>query len=231
MSALTGLKVRLPQSFVQISVRTSASAGDLKPALVKSSDSAAMRSVFCAVDFGKRKAMALDVPDDARAFDLRRLIADAGDDGVDRQIDGDDPAGIDAFELDAFVRSAMLEKYHQGMPFCVVMTIVVGPTIEATSAAIGASWWALTARTMRSAPPASAMRSVAPTRATISSPFSFSTSPRSRIAFRCSPRATTLTLSPAAASLAAMWPPIAPAPMMVMFIARSEPMPRASQLI
>ena len=37
------------------------------------------------------------------------------------------------------------------------------------------------------------------------------------------PRATTVTLSPAAASLAAMWPPIAPAPMTVMFIARSEP--------
>ena len=45
-SALIGLKVRLPQSFVQISARTSASAGDLKPARVNISDSAAMRSVF-----------------------------------------------------------------------------------------------------------------------------------------------------------------------------------------
>ena len=69
------------------------------------------------------------------------------------------------------------------MPFWVVMTVVDGVTIEATSAAIGANWCALTASTMRSAPPASAMRSVASTRATISSPFSFRTSPRSRIAF------------------------------------------------
>ena len=47
VSALTGLKLRLPQSFVQISARMSLSAGDLKPAFVKSSDSAAMRAVFC----------------------------------------------------------------------------------------------------------------------------------------------------------------------------------------
>src|ERR1700733_11900603 len=46
LSALTGLKVRLPQSFIQISERTSLSAGDLKPAFVNSSDSAAMRSVL-----------------------------------------------------------------------------------------------------------------------------------------------------------------------------------------
>ena len=97
-SALIGLKVRLPQSFVQISVRTSLSTGDLKPARVKSSDSAAIRSVLRAVDFGQRQAMALDVLDHARALDLRRLIADGRDDGVDRQMVGDHAAGIDALE-------------------------------------------------------------------------------------------------------------------------------------
>ena len=109
-SALIGLKVRLPQSFVQISVRTSLRTGDLKPAreeeLGERRDAGALR----AVDFGQRQAMALDMPDDARAFDLRRLIADAGDDGVDRQMAGDHAAGIDALEPMALVRAAVLEE-------------------------------------------------------------------------------------------------------------------------
>ena len=46
VSALIGLKVRLPQSFIQISVRTSLSTGDLKPAREKSSASAATRALF-----------------------------------------------------------------------------------------------------------------------------------------------------------------------------------------
>src|SRR5271170_6118988 len=58
--------------------------------------------------------MALDMPDDARAFDLRRLIAYAGDDGVDRQMAGDDAAGIDALEPMALVRAAVLEEIPPG---------------------------------------------------------------------------------------------------------------------
>ena len=46
VSALIGLKARLPQSFVQISARTSARTGDLKPALKKIRDSAATRSLL-----------------------------------------------------------------------------------------------------------------------------------------------------------------------------------------
>ena len=67
-----------------------------------------------AVDFGQRQAMALDMADDARAFDLRRLIAYAGDDGVDRQMAGDDAAGIDALEPMALVRAAVLEEIPPG---------------------------------------------------------------------------------------------------------------------
>ena len=74
VSALIGLKVRLPQSFIQISVRTSVSTGDLKPAREKSSASAATRALLRAVDFGERQAIALDMADHAGAFDLRRLI-------------------------------------------------------------------------------------------------------------------------------------------------------------
>ena len=48
VSALTGLKLTLPQSFVQISVRMSATTGALKPARVKACDSAATRGVsYC----------------------------------------------------------------------------------------------------------------------------------------------------------------------------------------
>src|SRR6202042_454859 len=63
-----------------------------------------------AIDFGDRQAMAFDVPYDAWAFDLRRLVADSGDDGVDRQMASDNPAGIDALELNPLLRAAMLEK-------------------------------------------------------------------------------------------------------------------------
>ena len=171
LSALTGLKVTLPQSFIQISARTSASAGDLKPALVKSSDSARYARSF-AIDFGDRQAMAFDMPDDSRALDLRRLVADRGDDGVNRQMASDHTARIDALEPNAFVRAAMLKEIPPGHAVCVVTSVVEGVTIEATSAAIGVSLCALTPRTTRSAPPASSMRSVASTRATISSPFS-----------------------------------------------------------
>ena len=38
------------------------------------------------------------------AFDLRRLVADGGDDGVDRQMASDHSAGIDALELNPLVR-------------------------------------------------------------------------------------------------------------------------------
>ena len=91
------------------------------------------------VDLGEREAIAFDVPDHAGAVDLRRRIADGGDDGVDRQMVGDHAAWIDALEATPSYAPPCLRKYHQGMPFCAVRTIVDGATIAATSAAIGVS--------------------------------------------------------------------------------------------
>src|ERR1700722_14532767 len=54
--------------------------------------------------------MALDVPDGSGAFDLRRLVDDGGDDGVDRQMTGDQAARIDALQPNAFVAPAVLEE-------------------------------------------------------------------------------------------------------------------------
>ena len=54
--------------------------------------------------------MAFDMANNARAFDLGRLVADGGDDRVDRQIASDQSPGIDALELNAFVRTAVLEE-------------------------------------------------------------------------------------------------------------------------
>ncbi len=63
-----------------------------------------------AVEFGERQPIALDMADDAGAFDLGRLIADPGDDRVDRQMAGDHAAGIDALEPMALVGTAVLEE-------------------------------------------------------------------------------------------------------------------------
>src|SRR6202041_1014154 len=68
------------------------------------------------VDFGDRQAMAFDMANDARRFDLRRLVADGGDNGVDRQMASDHSAGIDALELNPLVRSAMLEEVPPRKP-------------------------------------------------------------------------------------------------------------------
>ena len=114
VSALIGLKLRLPQSLVHISLRTSLTTGALKPALAKASDTRRIRSLFEPSSLGEREAVALDVTNDAGSLDLRRRIDDAGDDAVDRQIVGDDAAGIDALEAHAFMRAAMAEKIPPG---------------------------------------------------------------------------------------------------------------------
>ncbi len=80
-----------------------------------------------AVDLGERETIAFDMLDDARPLDLRRRIDDAGEDAVDRQIVGDDAAGIDTLQPRPLVRAAMLEEIPQGMPFCAVSTVVCGP--------------------------------------------------------------------------------------------------------
>ena len=64
----------------------------------------------------------------------------AVDDGVDRQMASDHSSGIDAVsELNPSCGPPCLKKFHHGKPFCVIMSIVEGVTIEATYAAIGVS--------------------------------------------------------------------------------------------
>jgi hypothetical protein len=58
------LKVRLPQSFIQISARTSLSAGDLNPASREQLGQRGDALGPLAIDLGTGEAIALDVPDD-----------------------------------------------------------------------------------------------------------------------------------------------------------------------
>src|SRR6185437_604421 len=67
-----------------------------------------------AVDFGHWKAIPLDMPYDSRALDLRRLIADRGDDRLDRQMARYHPARIDALEANAFVGTRVLVEIPPG---------------------------------------------------------------------------------------------------------------------
>ena len=69
---------------------------------------------FRTVKLGEREAIAFDVTNDARPLNFRRRIDDARDDSLDRQIVGDDAAGIDALQANALMGSAMAEKIPPG---------------------------------------------------------------------------------------------------------------------
>jgi hypothetical protein len=87
----------------------------------------------------------------------------------------------------------VLKKYHQGIPFWAVTTIVEGPHSPRISAATPPTWCAFRPMMIRSCSPSSDIRSVARTRNVRSAPPSWSVSPFSRMAARCGPRTTTLT--------------------------------------
>jgi hypothetical protein len=116
----------------------------------------------------------------------------------------------------------LLKKYHQGIPFWAVRTIVEGPHSPRISAATPATWCALRPMTTRSCFPSSAIRSVARTWNVRSVPASWRINPFSRMAARCGPRTTTLTSWPSAASFAATSPPTAPAPTTQIFMSRAK---------
>ena len=98
------------------------------------------------------------------------------------------------------------------MPFCAGRTTVSGPMSGGSSGAMGMSPCAFTASTTTSATPTSAASLVAKTLAVKSPSGLRTTTPRSRIAARCGPRAMSATSSPARLSLAPKYAPIAPAP-------------------
>ncbi len=93
--------------------------------------------------------------------------------------------------------------------------MVLRPSSDAASAAAPSSECALTASTTRSCSPASAAVSTALTGAVETLPScQCSVMPFCAIARKCAPRPITVTSAPAAASRAAINPPIAPAPKM-----------------
>ena len=110
-------------------------------------------------------------------------------------------------------------KNHHGTPFCVLTTIVSGPSVGASCGARAGRPWALTARTTTSAGPPSSR--LATTRGRASKlPSTLSTcTPCSCMARRCGPRANRVTSCPARAMRAPRYAPIAPAPAIRNFIA------------
>lgn len=100
---LMGLKVRLPHSFNQISERMFSRIGDLKPALMKASDTFWARSVMLPVEFADRETVSLDVLDDARSDQCGSRVDDATQYAVCRNFGADESCRIDALDALAFV--------------------------------------------------------------------------------------------------------------------------------
>src|SRR5437879_3271405 len=113
-------------------------------------------------------------------------------------------------------------KYHHGMPFWAVTTAVSGPRSGPRRGAISGRLWAFRVRITASAPVTTERSSVHGGCATKVSSASRTSTPRSRMAARCAPRATRVTSTPARAMRAPRKAPVAPAPTMTIFIARSS---------
>nr|AUN37783.1 hypothetical protein [uncultured bacterium] len=107
---------------------------------------------------------------------------------------------------------------HHGTPFSIGMIWVSPPISDSSEDAICGSAGAFTARTTTSCVPSADGSAEAFTATQRVSPPSVSSSPSLSIARRVAPRATTETSLPASASLAAIQPPIAPAPTTQMFM-------------
>ena len=107
VSALIGLKLRLPQSLSQISERMSSSTGDLRPAATKTSEIARDALARAAVELAEREAVAFDVLDDAGRDHRGRRVDDAAEDA--RGIDGlrDGARRIGGLDREAFVFAAV----------------------------------------------------------------------------------------------------------------------------
>lgn len=100
---LMGLKVRLPHSFNQISERMFSRIGDLKPALMKASDTFWARSVMLPSSSPIGKPVSLDVLDDARSDQCGSRVDDATQYAVCRNFGADESCRIDALDALAFV--------------------------------------------------------------------------------------------------------------------------------
>ena len=76
VSALIGLKLRLPHSLTQISARMSRATGALKPAVISAFDERLDPRRALAARLADREAVALDRPHDAGLDELGRRVDD-----------------------------------------------------------------------------------------------------------------------------------------------------------
>ena len=125
VSALTGLKLRLPQSLSQISLRMFFETGALKPALVKLAETASMRGVVepsSSPSVKRLPSTTWTTPGDTRfaagyatlpitrAASMLRAMLPSG---------SAETTGVPSY------CPPCLWKYHHGIPFCIVTTLVV----------------------------------------------------------------------------------------------------------
>src|SRR4029077_9902461 len=106
------------------------------------------------------------------------------------------------------------------MPFWAVTTAVSGPRSGPRRGAISGRLWAFRVRITASAPVTTERSSVHGGCATKVSSASRTSTPRSRMAARCAPRATRVTSTPARAMRAPRKAPVAPAPTITILMAR-----------
>ena len=138
-SAEIGLKLRLPQSLSQISARMSLVTGARKTRLDQELSQGLDPRAHGAVEFAETETVALDDLDHAGLGEDGRRIDHRADHMLRVEILRDEPARIGGFQM----RSRRVpppwppEKYHHGMPFCMVTTMVSGPMRWCRSAAIG----------------------------------------------------------------------------------------------
>ena len=154
VSALIGLKLKLPQTLSQISERMSIDTGALKPAALKASLMARMLGVSVPSSSPSVKrlpSMTLMTPGRitslagyttlpiTRSMPMCRAMVPSGSTAL-----MDVPRWLGSIAAGSFL------KYHQGMPFCMVTTRVSACISAGSSAAMAATWWAFMPRMMTS---------------------------------------------------------------------------------
>ena len=107
VSALIGLKLRLPHSLSQISDADIADDRCLEAGLAKQFGQGAQPRRIGAVGLAEGETVALDLLDHTGCNDFTGWINDASDDALGRKMCRDDTTGINALQLSALVRTAM----------------------------------------------------------------------------------------------------------------------------
>ena len=217
----TGLKHRLPSSFIHSSRRMLSVAMVWKPAPPNTATSASTRA----------EGWLEGSPSTSRLPELWRTTPGVGTSAaryttppITRWLAMAAPMRPSpSQDLSALPASAPPQpsKNHQGTPFIAVTTEVSGPSSGTRSATALARLWLFSAMITTSCTPSSAGLSLAASFTWCLLPPCSRVRPSALSAARCAPRATRLTWCPASASRAPMVPPMAPAPNMQMRIRES----------